>query len=212
MGVFTRANALLVIMFASIGGCGGPEPCATTADCRAGSVCGFSGRCGPLRPPRGARFAGSRWLNATDWGVTGPGPLTDRLRVGDRRESLLAFGPLPEPSRILRALLVLHPHESSAALIERQTLVVERTGPFRGGPLPYRGSTQPDSFAAARRRLASGPPRPVRVDVTEAARAAGGSDGSALYLLLRTRGSPLRFASPFHHAPRARPRIELLLH
>ncbi len=209
MGVFTSANAPAAILFALAVGCGGAPLCASSADCAAGRICGLDGRCGALRPPPGARFAASRWLTPIDWGVTGPGPLTDRLRVGEGRESLLAFGPLPEASRVLRARLVLHPHDAAARLDAPQLLVVERTRRFAGGPLPLRRGAQPDRLAAARRALAPGPARTLRVDVTDAARAAG---GERLYLLLRAGDAALAYASPNHPRPRVRPRIELLLH
>ena len=209
MGVFTRANARLGILFALAVGCGGPPPCATSSDCASGRVCGLSGRCTRLGAPPGVRFASSRWLQPADWGVTGTERQTDALWIGDGHESLLAFGPLPEPSRILRALLVLHPHEATPRVLDDRRVVVERTRRFSGGPLPPRGGTQPDSFAAARRELASGPSRPVRLDVTDAARGAG---GEVLYLLVRSEGHALSLASPLYHSPDARPRVELLLH
>jgi hypothetical protein len=201
-----------------LGACGGPPPCARSAECGRGRVCGFEGTCAPLRPPEGARFAGTQWLRPLDWGVSGADErLDDTLPVGGRRdaESLLAFGPLPDGSHILRALLVLHPHEPGRPLLVPSEVVVEHVEPFRGGALPPRHAAQPLRFAAGRRALAEGPARPVRVDVTEAAKSAAGRDDRRLYLLLRARDggpAPLRFASPWYARPESRPRLEVLTH
>ncbi|MGE0787905.1 MAG: hypothetical protein AB7S26_19680 [Sandaracinaceae bacterium] len=215
MGGFTSVNAKwppvvpIALVLALLAACGGPEPCATRADCPAPTVCGLAGRCARLREPTGARFARSRWVLARDHGVTGAPTLTDRLAVGDGHEALLAFGPLPGASRILRALLVLHPHDAAERGDAERSLFVERTGPFVGGGLPRRGGHAPDRFAAAARRVAPGPPRTLRFDVTHAAREAGEGE---LYLIVRTDDAALTFASPYHRDPRARPRLELLLH
>lgn len=207
----SRLPVLLAALVAV--GCGGPELCARSAECGAGLVCGFDARCAPLSPPEGARFASSRWLRPLDWGTAGAGePLDDSMPVGDGAESLLAFGPLPEPSQILRALLVLHPHAPGERLVSDSEVVVEHVEPFRGGALPRRHGRPPLPFAAARRPLSPGPQRPLRIDVTEAARSASGGD---LHLLLRRRGGggePLRFASPWYARTDARPRLELLTH
>lgn len=210
-----RSVLLLAVLW---GACGGPELCTRSAECGRGRVCGFEGACAPLAAPEGARFAGTRWLRPLDWGVSGAvSRLDDSLPVGGQpnAESLLAFGPLPAGSEILRALLVLHPHEPGRPLGEPSEVVVEHVEPFRGGILPPRHAAQPLRFAAGRRALAAGPARPIRVDVTAAARSAADRDDRRLHLLLRRRDGgpvPLRFASPWHARPEARPRLELLTH
>lgn len=182
----------------------------------AGQVCGLSGTCAALRSPDGARFAGSRWLSARDWGVAGaPAGLDDELPAGAGLESLLAFGPLPQGSEILRALLVLHPHDRVPSLAAPVEIVVEHVEPFRGGRLPSRSSAQPLRFAAGRRLVPAGVRLPLRVDVSDAARAAAGRDDHRLYLLVRVpddRVAPVVFASPFARPRSARPRLELLVH
>ena len=131
------------------------------------------------------------------------------MPVGGSSEALLAFGPLPESSTILRALLVLHPHERGARLLETTEVVVEDVGPFRGGALPARHGAQPTDFAAARRLVPAGPPRPVRLDVTDAAHGAG---AGSLHLLVRSGGDEaLLFASPWVGDESARPRLELMV-
>ena len=212
-----RARSFLVgALLALASGCGGPALCARSSECAPGLVCGLSGSCAQLRSPDGARFSGSRWLLARDWGVAGaPGRLDDELPAGDGLESLLAFGPLPEGSEILRALLVLHPHDRMTSLTAPVEVVVEHVEPFRGGPLPSRSSTQPLRFAAGRRLVPAGARLPVRVDVSDAARSAAGRDDRRLYLLVRVDDgppSPVVFASPYAGQPSARPRLELLVH
>lgn len=144
-----------------------------------------------------------------------PAGLDDELPAGAGLESLLAFGPMPERAQILRALLVLHPHDRVPSLAAPVEVVVEHVEPFRGGRLPSRSSAQPLSFAAGRRVAPAGVRLPLRVDVSEAARAAAGRDDRRLYLLVRvpeeTRTAVV-FASPFARPPRARPRLELLVH
>lgn len=132
------------------------------------------------------------------------------MRVGGASEALLAFGPLPEPSRILRALLVVHPHERRQRVRAATEVVVESVGTFRGGALPARHATQPTLFAAARRIVGVGPARPLRFDVTEAARSAS---AGRLYLLVRLEGDApaLHFASPWTVEARLRPRLELMV-
>ena len=100
-------------------------------------------------------------------------------------------------------------------LLRHGPLLVEQVEPFRGGALPARPGAQPDRFAAARRPIAVGPARALRLDVTEAARSAADRRDRRLHLLLRASGgdaAPLAFASPDHVDPAARPRLELLLH
>ncbi|MCB9591337.1 MAG: hypothetical protein H6719_01285 [Sandaracinaceae bacterium] len=191
-------------------GCGGAPRCARSSECDRGAVCGLSGECGTLRPPAGARFAASRWLEPIDWGVAAArGPLTDAMPVGGSSEALLAFGPLPEPSRVVRALLVLSPHASGPRVSEPAEVVVEHVGPFRGGPLPPRHGTTPTEFAAARRLVPEGPAHRLRLDVSEAARST--REGS-LHLLVRLRGdAELRFASPWAEDVASRPRLELMV-
>ncbi len=195
----------------------GPPPCVSSTACGAGRVCGLDGRCGPLAPPSGSRFAGSRWVAAIDWGVTpSSAGASDVLRVGgpSSAEGLLAFAPLPSAGGILRALLVLTPHEPAAPVTRTGEIVVEHVGAFQGGRLPARHAQTPLPFAAARVALPAGPARPVRVDVTSAARAAAGRGDHTLYLLVRLAGGDpdgARFASPWAPGLRVQPRLELLL-
>lgn len=191
-------------------GCGAPARCTRASDCGPRAVCGFDATCGPLRPPEAARFTTSRWLSPRDWAVAGArGRLDDAMPVGGRTEALLAFGSLPEGSRILRALLVLHPHDESPRVGAATELVVERVGRFRGGALPARHGAQPTAFAAAVRPLDEGPVRITRLDVTDAARDA---DDGRLYLLVRGDAEPaLLFASPWANDPERHPRLELMV-
>ncbi|MFK7992172.1 MAG: hypothetical protein AB8I08_39500 [Sandaracinaceae bacterium] len=198
-------------------GCGGPAPCARSSECPAPEVCGLSGQCASLAAPEGARFAGSAWLQASDWGIAGPStqPLGDRLRVGGDAgdESLLTFGPLPAAGELLRAVLVLRRHDTAPPVAGPVALFVESVGPYRGGVLPTRGGVVADRFAAARRTLAAGPPRDVRIDITDAARDAANRDERAVYLLLRAHGDGAQyFASPQHSDGDRQPRLELMLH
>ena len=206
---FDARTAQLGILLIALGGCGGAPLCAGSADCARGSVCGVSGRCGRLRTPEGSRFAASRWLSPSDWGVTRAVRLSDTIPLGGGAETLFTFGPMPEPSAILRALLILHPAEPRAPLTTSAQILVERIGAFRGGVLPARSSVPPTAFATARRQLRPGPAPIVRLDVTEAARAA---DAGSLHLLVRADSdTPLRFASPFASDLGSRPRIELMV-
>ncbi|MBX3270956.1 MAG: hypothetical protein KF729_11890 [Sandaracinaceae bacterium] len=204
------ALAAAAALAIALEGCGAAPGCARSSECEAGLVCGLDGRCGPLRAPASARFAASRWLTPTDWGTAGAGePLGDALPVGGASEALLAFGPMPAPSRLARALLVLSPHARRPRLARDVELVAERVGAFRGGALPARHAVLPTDFAAAVRRLPEGPARRVRLDVTRAARDA---DGGALHLLVRVRGEgALTFASPWADEPASRPRLELMV-
>ncbi len=137
------------------------------------------------------------------------GPLTDAIPLGGSSEGLFAFGPMPDSSRILRALLVLHPHEARPRITERVELIVEHVGAFRGGPLPARHGTQPTAFAAARRALPAGPAHPIRLDVTSAARS---SSAGVLHLLVRVEGdAELSVSSPWATATGDRPRLELMV-
>lgn len=201
-----------------LAGCGGPPPCVSSASCGAGQVCRLDGRCGPLDAPSGARFAGSRWVPASDWGIASSSAsrADDVLSVGgpDRAQALLAFGPLPTERGVLRALLVLTPHEPPAGIARTGELVVEHVEPFRGGLLPPRDGL-PLRFAAARVALPAGPARPVRVDLTAAVRAAAARRDRTLYIAVRlVDGDPAgaRFASPWATGARGQPRLELLLH
>ncbi|MCA9605187.1 MAG: hypothetical protein KC619_06315 [Myxococcales bacterium] len=172
-------------------------------------MCGLSGRCEALRPPSGTRFAASAWLEPTDWGVAGAAaPLGDAMPIGGSSEALLAFDSLPPGSRIARALLVLTPHPRGPRVETRLEVVAEQVGPFRGGALPARHGPTPTDFAAARRLVAEGPTRRVRLDVSRAARDVHG----ALHLLVRARGDgSLLFASPWAEDPASRPRLELMV-
>jgi hypothetical protein len=194
-----------------------PAPCTSSIACGRAQVCGLDGRCGPLGLPLGARFAGSRWIDARDWAVAGDGdtPRSDALLVGAGRESLLAFGPLPPGHRILRAVLVLHPHDGEDRIADDAEIVVEHVEPFRGGALPARREPGPLTFAAARAALARGPARPLRVDVTGATQNAAGRRDQSLYVLLRRTGGglePALFASPWAIGDRIQPRVEILVH
>lgn len=195
-------------------GCGGPPPCVRSSECPAPEVCGLQGQCAPLAAPEGAQFAGSAWLYAADWGIAGPStrPLGDRLRVGGGDESLLTFGPVPAASELLRAVLVLRRHETAPPLSEDAELIVESVGPYRGGVLPARGGTIAAPFAAARRSLAAGPPRDLRVDVTAAVRSSAERPDRTVYLLLRASDEAQYFASPQHSTEDRHPRLELMLH
>lgn len=181
-------------------------------------MCGLDGRCVRLGSPEGARFAGSRWLTPIDWGVAGRRrALGDAMPIGGRAatEGLIAFGPLPPGSEILRALLVVQPLDPHARTDARGEVIVEHVEPFRGGPLPARPGALPLRFAAGRHALAEGAVFPLRVDVTEAARAAAGRADRRLHLLLRLESRaerPLVLASPWAVDPDRRPRIELMLH
>jgi hypothetical protein len=192
-------------------GCASAPPCATSTSCARGEVCGLDGRCGALETPAGSRFARSRWIEASDWGVssTARRPRTDALPIGDGHEVLLSFGPMPE--RISRALLVLHPHGAFDRVLARGEIVVERVEPFRGGTMPARHQPGPRSFAAAIRPITPGPLRAQRLEVTSAAREAAGRSDRTLYLLVRVDGDARAvFASPW--APRdGAPRLELLV-
>lgn len=182
-------------------------------------MCGLDGRCGPLDAPAGSRFSGSRWMDARDWGLAtrDPRPLGDVLVLGGPAggEALLAFGPLPGRSGILRALLVLHPEDPGGRVTRPGEIVVERYEPFRGGRRPARLSVTPVAFAAARNALAPGPTRPMRIDLTALVRRAAGRDDRTLYVLVRLEGGDpqgARFASPWAVSDRPRPRLELMLH
>ncbi|HBQ11938.1 MAG TPA: hypothetical protein DEF51_12595 [Myxococcales bacterium] len=198
--------------------CGAPSPCARSTECASGRVCGLDGRCVRLGSPAGARFAGSRWLTPVDWGVAGRRrALGDGMPLGGRAatEGLVAFGPMPASSEILRALLVVQPLDPHSRIDARHEVVVEQVEPFRGGALPARPGAGPLRFAAGRHALAPGPVLPLRIDVTEAARAAADRADRRLHLLLRLReGSarPLVLASPWAIDPQLRPRVELMLH
>ncbi|MGF1468254.1 MAG: hypothetical protein ACFCGT_19200 [Sandaracinaceae bacterium] len=215
-----RSSLLLALLSTSLlTGCATAPQCARSSDCTGSEVCGFRGQCGPLGRPVGARFARSRWIEPSDWGIATRGPrapLGDVMALGGDHatEALLAFGPMPEASAVLRALLVLAPHDRADRWPEPLELVVERVEPFVGGALPPRPGPQPLPFAAARRLLPAGPSRPLRVDVTASARQAGGRRDRHLYLLLRLRpaGDRLRLASPYHLRRQARPRLELLVY
>ena len=136
------------------------------------------------------------------------GPLTDAIPLGGASEGLFAFGPMPDASRILRALLVLHAHAAHPRTEVRAEVIVEQVGAFRGGPLPARHATQPVAFAASRRALAPGPVHSIRLDVTDAARSAGRS----LHLLVRVEGDArVRISSPWSTTPQKRPRLELMV-
>jgi hypothetical protein len=193
-----------------------PPPCASSVACGRGQVCGLDGRCGPLAVGE-ARFATSQWFSARDWGTSGRErrPLNDALAIGGRgqTEGLLAFGPLPGASRILRALLVLQPGEPDERIESGAEIVVEHVEPFVGGALPPRPHPGPLSFAAAHSALLAGAPRATRIDITRAARTAAARRDRSLYLLLRVEGEgSALFASPWALADNARPRLELLIH
>lgn len=203
----------------ALSACGGPPPCTSSLACGEGRVCGLDGQCGPLEEPAASRFAGSRWMEARDWGIAAHGarPIGDALVVGGPAgaEALLAFGPLPGGSRILRALLVLQPQDEAGRVSEPGEILVERSDPFRGGSLPARTGPRFSIFAAARRALSPGPARSVRVDLTALARAAAAREDRTLYLLLRLDGGDpegARFASPWALGDGRRPRLELMLH
>lgn len=194
-------------------GCAGATPCASSALCARGQVCGLDGRCSALEPAIGARFAASRWVGARDWGTSSSerAPRGDALPIGAGREALLAFGPLPENGRIVRALLVLHPHGAFDRVLARGEIVVEHVEPFRGGAMPARQRRGPRTFAAAVRLLAPGPLRSQRMEVTGAARSAAGRSDHTLYLLVRLDGGARAvFASPWAPGEGA-PRLELLI-
>ncbi|HEY8432563.1 MAG TPA: hypothetical protein VIL20_29535 [Sandaracinaceae bacterium] len=209
--------ALRAIAMMALLGCGAP-PCASSIACGEGLVCGLDGRCGALDAPPGSRFAGSRWLEARDFGLAtrDPSPLGDALGLGGPAgsEARLAFGPLPPPSRILRAVLVLHPWDPDARVDAPGEIVIEHVEPFRGGRRPARLSRTPAAFAAARRALPRGPARPVRIDLSALVAAAAGRADRTLYLLVRLEGGDpagVRFASPWSPTSPG-PRLELMLH
>ncbi len=205
----------LAALGALAAGCGAP-PCVGSVACGEGLVCGLDGRCGPLDEPEGARFAGSRWLAARDWGMSTASrrPLDDAMVLGaGGGEALLAFGPLPGRSAILRALLVLHPLDPDERVARPGELAVEHVEPFRGGWLPPRASVGPRSFLAGMHALAAGPARPVRVDLTATAQAAAGRPDRMLYVLVRQSGGDgVALASPWAVGDRVQPRLELMLH
>lgn len=211
------AVAALLVLTSAVASCG-PPPCASSAACADGLVCGLDGRCGPLSAVSESRFAGSRWLTARDWATSTPdGVRTDTLLLGgpNDAEAWLAFGPLPAQSRIRRALLVLHPHDPLARIDMPGELVVERAGQVRGGRLPARHIPAPIALAVARGALPSGPARPVRVDVTQVAREAASRSGRMLYVIVRLTAGPAggaRFASPWALEHGTHPRLEMMLH
>jgi hypothetical protein len=94
-------------------------------------------------------------------------------------------------------------------------LAVEHVEPFRGGSLPPRARVGPRAFLAGLHVLPAGPPRPVRVDVTAAARDAAGRRDRTLYLLVRVERAGeegISLASPWALGERVQPRLELMLH
>lgn len=144
-------------------------------------------------------------------------PLGDRLPVGgpSGSEALLAFGALPARSAILGALLVLQPLDPSVRVERSGEFLVEHVEPFRGGALPSRSRVGPRAFLAASRSVPEGPARPIRVDVTRAARDAAERADRTLHLLLRLEGGDaagLSLTSPWAFDPDVQPRLELLLH
>src|SRR5690606_6317206 len=129
-------------------------------------------------------------------------------------EALLSFAPLPAPSAIVRAILVLHPHDPLARIEQRGEVVVEHVEPFRGGRLPARRTSTPAIFAAARSALPVGAARPVRIDLTRLARTTAARRDRTLNVLVRLASGPsggARFASPWSVGDRVQPRLELTL-
>ncbi|MCC6872803.1 MAG: hypothetical protein IT378_00730 [Sandaracinaceae bacterium] len=199
-------------------GCGAAAPCASSLACADGEVCGASGACEALRR-QDERFASSRWLAPSRARVAGHGralggalggALGDVLALGGDRDTqaLLSFSELPEPGRIGRATLVLHPHPSGLRFARAGALAVERVGRFdRELPPP-----QAPYAAVGRVALPAGPTRIVRVDLTRDAVDAARAPDRTLRVRLRLEGLPrAAFVSPLVPERDHRPRLELLI-
>lgn len=215
----SRAAFLVPTMTLALAACGASgDPCASSTACPDGTVCHPGGHCAPLS--RQARFAEAQWLPVAAWGVTRADrpsatvAATDVLLLGGDLGAVayLGFGPLPVEAGVVRAQLVLQPHESwSGAPVDARVLV-HRTRPFRGGGLTRRAAPESLGGSVDERPIEAGGPRPIVLDVTDALRQARQAGRAHLYLELRVdeaQGLPWRLASPRAADPDLRPRLEL---
>ncbi len=199
---------------------GGPEPCATSAACPAGTVCQPSGACAPLGAE--GRFARTEWIAARGWAVTradrpsAPLAPTDVLLVGGemRAAAHFTFGPLPEEATVARAWLRLAPHESWSGPAGEARMVAHRTHAFDPGRLTRRTAPAKLGGPVAERPVLAGGPRPIVLDVTGAARRVQRAHRSWLHVTVEIEGAeglPFRLSSPRAVDPARRPRLELSL-
>lgn len=194
------------------------DPCASSTACPDGTVCHPGGSCGPLT--REARFAEGRWLPVATWGVTRADrpsatvAATDVLLLGGDLGAVayLGFGPLPAEAGVVRAQLVLQPHESWSGAPVDARVVVRRTRPFRGDGLTRRAAPESLGGSVDERPVEAGGPRPIVLDLTDAVRQAQRAGRAHLHVELRVDGAeglPWRLASPRAVDPDLRPRLEL---
>lgn len=155
---------------------------------------------------------------ARDWAIasSSPHPPADALTLGgpEEAEALLSFAPLPAPSTIVRAILVLHPHDRLVRIEREGELVIEHVPPFRGVRLPPRRTHTPTALAPARVALPVGAARPARIDLTQLTRSAAARRDRTLNVLVRLQDGPpagARFASPWNVGARTQPRLEFTL-
>jgi hypothetical protein len=203
-------------------GCGRPLPCTSSSLCQRGAVCAPDGAC-RARDPGDARFAAASFVPAVDWGVTRRDrahevlPETDVLPLGGPGDARvhLAFAPLPETSRIGRAVVWLVPHESWAPPEDEVVLAFHQTAPLHATTLTRRNAPRITSRPLVEAAIAPGATRAIRADVTEAVRDAIAVGARRISLAIVVAEAPgrgtFRFASPRALDARARPRLEVLI-
>lgn len=208
-----------IVLALALCACGGTEPCATSAACPEGTVCNPDGTCRALAGD--PRFVRGIRLEALDWGGTStahpsdPLPATDVLLLGGdvHATAYLAFGPLTLEAPVARAWLTLHPHPSFAGPSTGGVVVAHRTRPFEGGRVTLRHAPVTVGAAIVARPVLAGGPRPVVLDVTDAARQAQLSGRRRVWLALRASGTEngpaWRFASPRATDTALRPRLSV---
>jgi hypothetical protein len=135
-------------------------------------------------------------------------PIGDALAVGgpQRVQAMLAFGPMPAPAHLGRALLVLPTHAQRWGT--GQWITVDRIDTFQPGANTAGPPEVSPWLAAARVPLPSGPSRVLRIDITDEARNAVGQ----INLRVRVDGdAQVLLQSPLAADRNVRPRLELTL-